>query len=119
MRKFLLFLVLLAAFGYFVWPTQYREYAAGDGPFAEQVGSVVYRVDRISGEVFVADGSGTWTQRSVQRPELLRPDITGPTPNTQPDTRPAQRTMREADRMQSTTDQMTKTATQNASPTGR
>ena len=119
MRKFLFFLVLLAAVGYFVWPTQYQEYAVGQGPFAEQVGDVAYRVDRISGKVYVVDGSGQWTERSVRRPELLRPDITGPTPNTQPDTRPAQRTMNEAQKVQSTPDDMTKAATQKATPTGR
>ena len=119
MKKFLLFLVVVGAIGYFVWPTQYREYAAGDGPYAEQLGPMKYRVDRISGKVFVADATGKWTQQSVRRPELLRPDITGPTPSTQPDTQPAQRTMREAEKMQSTTDDMTKAATQQATPTGR
>ncbi len=119
MKKFLFFLVLVGAFGYFVWPTQYREYKAGDGPYAEQLGLTKYRVDRISGKVYVADATGNWTQQSVRRPELLRPDITGPAPSTQPDTRPAQRTMQEAEKMQSTTDDMTKAATQQATTGGK
>jgi hypothetical protein len=119
MKKFFLFLVLVGLFGYFVWPTQYREFAAGNGPYADQLGSVAYRVDRISGKVYVADATGKWTHRAVNRPELLRPDITGPTPNTQPDTQPAQRTMQEQQKMQSTTEDMTRAATQQTTPTGR
>ncbi len=119
MKKFLLFLILVGLFGYFVWPTQFQQYKAGEGPYAEQVGSVVYRVDRVSGKVSVADATGQWKEVPVRRPELLRPDITGPTPSTRPDTQPAQRAMREAESMQSTTDDMTRSATQSARPPGQ
>ena len=119
MKKFFLFLVLVGLVGYFVWPTQYRQYEAGQGPYHEQVGSKTYRVDRISGEVYVADASGEWKEIQVRRPDLLRPDITGPRVNTQADTRPAQRKMQETQDIQSKTDDMTRSATQQARPTGQ
>ncbi len=103
MRKLLIFAVLAGLFAYFVWPTQYQEFAAGDGPYVDQLGEVVYRVDRISGEVFVKQGT-TWKKAVVRRPELLRPDITGPTSSPRVDQGVVQQQKRTVDQMQSTAD---------------
>ncbi len=103
MRKLLVFMVLAGLFGYFVWPTQYKKYEAGEGPYVNQIGKVVYRVDRISGEVFVKQGT-TWKKAVVRRPELLRPDITGPTSSPRVDQGAVQQQKRTVDQMQSTAD---------------
>jgi len=113
MRKFLLFLVLLGLFGYFVWPTQYKEYAAGEGPYADQIGKTASRVDRISGEVFIKTGSDEWREVPVRRPDLLRPDITGPTPSPKVDHGVVQQQQNTINSMQETTDAATQSA-QNA-----
>lgn len=110
MRKFLLFLIVLGAIGYFVWPTPYKEYGVGEGPFAEQLGNVVSRVDRISGEVYVKEGVDNWRKVSVRRPELLRPDITGPTPSPGVDQGVAQQQQNTIKDMQSHADQATQSA---------
>jgi hypothetical protein len=82
MKKILVILVLLFLGAYFIWPTRYQEYAPGVGPHAEQIGKRASRVDRISGEVYVFNGKSEWERVDVRRPELLRPDITGPQPET-------------------------------------
>ncbi len=110
MRKFLLFIILLGVVGYFVWPTPYQEYGPGEGRFAEQLGNVVYRVDRISGEVYVKEGVDNWRKVSVRRPELLRPDITGPTPSPGVDHGVAQQQQNTIKDMQSHADQATQAA---------
>ena len=119
MKKFLLFIVVAGLVAYFIWPTQYKEYKGGEGPFADQAGPAATRVHRITGEVWVIGASGEWTPLAVRRPELLRPDITGPQPNTQADTRPAQRQMQDTKTMQATTDEMTRAATEKAKPPGQ
>ena len=119
MKKFFLFLLLLGLGAWFVWPTRYQEYAGGQGPYAAQAGPAKTRVDRITGEVFVIGATGEWQSMPVRRPELLRPDITGPNVNTQPDTRGAQRQMQETRDMQTKTDEMMRSTEQAARSSGQ
>ena len=114
MRKLFALIVLVGFAAYFIWPTRFQEYAAGKGPFAEQVGNRASRVDRITGDVWVMGTSGKWERRGVRRPELLRPDITGPQPNTRVDTGPAQQQLQTQSDMNSQADQMMESAVEGA-----
>ena len=106
MRKLLLLLVLLVSAAIFIWPTRYREFAVGEGPYAEQAGPLRSRVDRLSGAVQAFSTSGEWKALTGARPELLRPDITGPAVETRVDTSPAQEQGRSIERMQEQTNAM-------------
>ena len=61
MKKMLLLIILLAAIAVFVWPTRFKHYDAGEGPYAEWAGSMKTRTDRITGAVFVISATGEWT----------------------------------------------------------
>lgn len=103
---FSMFLVVAGLAAWFIWPTRYQEYRSGTGPYAEQLGNRASRVDRITGDVYVLDGGGAWVRHAVQRPELLRPDVTGPQVNTRADTSPAQEQIRIQKEMQVQTKKM-------------
>ena len=51
--------ILLGLVAYFVWPTQYRSYDAGKGPYAQRT-DYPTRVDRFSNEVWYERRSGEW-----------------------------------------------------------
>lgn len=110
MRKFFLFLLLIGLLGYFVWPTEYKEYAPGESPYAEQIGNVASREHRITGEVFVKQGVDKWKKVNVRRPELLRPDITGPTSSPRVDQNAVQQQKNTINDMQSAADAAAKDA---------
>ncbi len=79
MKKFLGLLLLLGLAAYFVWPTRYQEYAAGTGPYAQQIGHRTSRVDRLTGTVFVIGTKGEWVATVVESAPL-RPDVIPPPP---------------------------------------
>lgn len=110
MRKFFLLIVILALVAVFIWPTRYKEYPAGKGPYAQQAGPLKTRMDRTTGAVYVFSASGEWKALKGARPELLRPDITGPVIKTRVDTAPAQQQGRLIERMQKQTAAMEKEA---------
>jgi len=114
MKKFLLFILVLGLFAVFVWPTQYKNFEAGEGPYAAQAGSFPTRVDRTTGAVYVQATSGEWTPLKGARPELLRPDITGPRVETRVDTAPAVRQGRSMEAMQKQTAAMEAAARKSA-----
>lgn len=103
-------LILAILFAFFVWPTRYVHYEAGTGPHAEQVGTAETRVDRLSGDVYVRNSEGAWQPLHVQRPELLRPDVTGSSPRRQTNTGSATQQAQSVEKMQSTTDDMSRSA---------
>jgi hypothetical protein len=106
MRKILIILLVLVGAAVFIWPTRYKNYDAGEGPYAAQAGSFPTRVDRTTGAVYVRATSGDWKPLKGARPELLRPDITGPSVETRVDTAPAVQQGRSIEKMQDQTSQM-------------
>lgn len=110
MRKLFLLIVILALVAVFIWPTRYKEYPAGEGPYAEQAGPLKTRMDRTTGAVYVFSTSGEWKALKGARPELLRPDITGPVVETRVDTAPVQQQGRAIEQMQRQTDAMEQAA---------
>ena len=110
MRKFLLFVTFVGLFAVFVWPTRYKEDAVGEGPYAEQAGPLKTRVDRTTGAVYAFSTTGEWKPLKGSRPELLRPDITGPKVETRVDTAPATQQAKSIERMQDQTTAMGKAA---------
>jgi len=57
--KKLLLLIVVGLLAYFVWPTRYRTYDPGEGPYAEQT-DYSTRVDRFSGDVTYQRRTGEW-----------------------------------------------------------
>jgi len=102
-KKFLLFILTAVLVAVFVWPTRYKNYEVGEGPYAAQAGALPTRVDRTTGAVYVQATSGEWEPLKGARPELLRPDITGPRVETRVDTAPAQQQGRSIEEMQKQT----------------
>jgi hypothetical protein len=106
MRKLLIFFVIAAGVAVFIWPTRWKVYDAGTGPYAEAAGPAPTRVDRLSGTIYAQTTSGEWKPLKGARPELLRPDITGPKVETRVDTGPAVQQGKSIERMQSQTEAM-------------
>lgn len=112
--KKLAFLAIILALAIWVWPTRYKYYDAGTGPHSEQVGHQQTRVDRISGDVWAMQTTGEWVPVHIQRPELLRPDVTGSTRRTQTNTGNATQQNQSVQDMQSTADEMSDAAVEAA-----
>ncbi len=73
MKHLLGLLVLAALFAYFIWPTRYEEFAAGEGPYTERT-DLPTRVDRFNGEVWVKKASGDWSKLpDPPRPPKINP----------------------------------------------
>jgi hypothetical protein len=83
MKTRLLLVIFVVSFAYFVWPTRYKHYAAGEGPYAPQVGEVASRVDRFTGDVYVKRGD-EWLKARVERLGTNQPHVTGIVGRTQP-----------------------------------
>lgn len=78
-------LIILAIY---VWPTRYKNYAAGQGPHVSQVqAETPYRVDRLSADIEVLETTGLWRKVGNARKALA---FQGPNvnPNVIHNTRP-------------------------------
>jgi hypothetical protein len=104
MRK-LFILLLLGLLAFYVWPTRYRSYDAGTGPYAERT-DYPTRVDRFSNEVWYERRSGEWIP--------LEPEASfephRPNPVTEPYTRVDQQEVhRQRNQAQATQDMVDRT----------
>ena len=111
MKKFFLVLLFIGATAYFVWPTPYVQYSAGEGPYTKHFNESVTRVSRFTQKAWVRTESDAWKPIALPRPELLRPDIIGTIPAPRVDASEAQRQQRSMEKMSAQADQMTRAAT--------
>jgi len=111
MKAFFLFLLFLGTTAYFVWPTPYVQYNAGDGPYREHYQMSITRVNRVTKEAWVRTASNTWESITLPRPGLIRPDIIGTIPAPRVDASEVQRQQRSMENMSAQADQMTRAAT--------
>ncbi len=77
-KNFFLLLVALVLVGFFIWPTRYAHYTAGEGPDDPNVKAFdSTRVDRITGDIEVYELTGDWRKAGNVRKALAiqRPDV--------------------------------------------
>jgi hypothetical protein len=77
-KKILSFIVLLALLAYFVWPTRYKHYPPGEGPYVLQMqweGET--REDRLTGDLERLETTGEWVLVGNTRKAMAfqRPDV--------------------------------------------
>lgn len=70
MRNFFLILIVVGLLAYFVWPTPYETYAAGEGPYTRQVPDTPTRVNRFTGDIERQVGEDTWEHIGDKRRAL-------------------------------------------------
>ncbi len=70
MRNFFLLLIVAGLLAYFVWPTPYETYAAGEGPYAQQVPNAATRVNRFTGDIEQQMSENNWKRIGNKRKAL-------------------------------------------------
>ena len=115
MKKLIPLAIVLALATYYVWPTPFQHFDAGEGPYADRT-DFETRVNRLSGEVFFLSRGGDW--RPLPKESAPHPHQANPVtePYTRVDVGEAQRQRKQAAATQKMVDQATSQARSRQTP---